>query len=191
MRDTVLERFRASAELKLAVREGFAPLVLQAVAVVCERLRRGGTVFLCGNGGSAADAQHLAGELEGRFAYDRPPLRAVCLNCNVSTLTAIGNDYAFDAVFSRPLEALAGPDDVLIGLSTSGNSPNVVAALKVARSRGAFCIAFTGDGGGAMAEWSDILFAVPCRETPRVQEVHITAGHILCELIERGMFPPG
>jgi D-sedoheptulose 7-phosphate isomerase len=152
------------------------------------RLRRGGRVYFFGNGGSAADAQHWAAELSGRFYVDRPALPAFALGMNASEVTAIGNDYGFDDVFARPLSGIAGPDDVAVGISTSGNSENVVRALEVARAVGALAVGFTGSGGGRMAAASDVLVAVPSDATPRVQEAHEVLGHTLCALVERLMF---
>jgi D-sedoheptulose 7-phosphate isomerase len=187
MVDLITERFRESSELKLRVADEFAPLVEEAVREVVRRLGAGGTIYLCGNGGSAADAQHLAGELAGRFYLERDALAAVALGANVSTLTAVANDYSFDEAFSRPLSGLARAGDVLIGLSTSGDSTNVVMALRVGREKGLYCIGLTGADGGSMRALCDVCFCVPSQDTPRVQEVHITVGHIMCELIEARM----
>lgn len=151
-------------------------------------LRRGNKVLLFGNGGSAADAQHIAAELVGRFAFDRPALPALALSVNSSCVTAIGNDYGFDRVFSRQLEALARPEDIAIGISTSGNSPNVVLALSVARKIGLHTVALTGRTGGSLLKNVDHCICVPSNETPRIQECHILVGHIISELVERELF---
>jgi D-sedoheptulose 7-phosphate isomerase len=144
---------------------------------------------LFGNGGSAADAQHIAAEFVGRFIPDRVPLPALSLATDTSALTALGNDYGYNTVFSRQVEALGNAGDVAIGISTSGNSPNVLEAVDAARKKGLFTIGFTGSDGGKMKGRTDVLFCVPTRMTPRIQETHITLGHVLCELIDRELFP--
>ncbi|MBK1699021.1 D-sedoheptulose-7-phosphate isomerase [Rhodovibrio salinarum] len=158
--------------------------VAEVAGFVIERLRRGGTLMLCGNGGSAADAQHIAAELVGRFQAERQPMRAVALGQNISTATAVTNDYAFDEVFARELRAFAGPDDVLIGITTSGSSPNVIKALESARALGAGTIGLTGRREGALPALCDHVIQAPADETARVQELHIGIGHALCQLIE-------
>lgn len=147
-----------------------------------------GKVLFCGNGGSAADAQHLAAELSGRFYFDRQPLDSEALHVNTSYLTAVANDYSFDEVFSRMVKAKGRKGDVLIGLSTSGNSPNVIRAFETAREIGMITIGLTGETGGKMKEVCDYLIRIPSKDTPRIQESHILIGHIICELIEAGMF---
>lgn len=165
-------------------------LRIQSAAEVCIRsIRNGGKILLCGNGGSAADAQHIAAELSGRFKYDRPPIYAEALHVNTSFLTAVANDYGFDVVYSRMLEAAGKPGDVLIGLSTSGNSPNVVNALKKARMLKMETIGFAGKTPGQMIAYCDTSIEVPSDDTARIQEMHIMVGHILCELIESEIFP--
>ncbi len=160
------------------------------VATVCTTtLREGGKVFFCGNGGSAADAQHLAAELSGRFYYDRPPLPAEALSVNTSYLTAVANDYSFDEVFSRLLKGSGRPGDLLVALSTSGNSGNVINALLTARESGMITVGLTGATGGKMKLLCDYLINVPSDDTPRIQEAHILIGHILCQLIESSLFP--
>jgi D-sedoheptulose 7-phosphate isomerase len=169
-----------------------SPDVVLAVAKVSEilvkALKQGNKVLLFGNGGSAADAQHIAAELVGRFAFDRPALPALALSVNTSCVTAIGNDYGFDRVFSRQLEALARPGDVAIGISTSGNSPNVVHAMSTAREIGLKTIALTGSSGGNLRNAVDYCICVPSDETPRIQECHILIGHIISALVEREIF---
>lgn len=160
-----------------------------AVNMIEISLRNGGKIHFCGNGGSAADAQHLAAELSGRFYFDRPPLNAEALHCNSSYLTAVANDYGYDIVFSRMLECSARKGDVVVGISTSGNSRNIIKAYEVAKQKGIHIISFTGAGGGKMKEYSDILINVPSTDTPRIQESHIMIGHIICELVESNMFP--
>lgn len=149
----------------------------------------GKKLLICGNGGSAADAQHLAAEFSGRFYYDRPPLYAEALHVNTSYLTAVANDYSYNDIYSRMVKAAGNEGDVLWGISTSGNSENVVRAMQVAKEKGMKTIGFTGEGGGKMASLSDYLIAVPSKDTPRIQEVHILLGHIICELVEAEIFP--
>ena len=156
----------------------------QALTLTAETVLAGRTVFFCGNGGSAADAQHLAAEFVGRFVRERDGLPAIALTTDTSILTAVGNDYGFDTVFSRQVKALARPDDLVVGLSTSGNSANVLAAFAAAQKAGAKTIAFTGRSGGKMKEIADCTIAVPADVTARIQEMHIMIGHILCEWID-------
>ena len=158
--------------------------ISQAVDLLVERLASGNKLLVCGNGGSAADAMHICGELVGRFFREREALPAIALNTDPAILTAWSNDYSYDTVFSRQVEALARRGDIVWGISTSGNSKNVVAALKTARELGAATIAMTGQGGGAMAQHADVLLAVPLSVTPRIQEVHIVTYHIICETVE-------
>ena len=160
-----------------------------AVALCIDALRNGRKLLFCGNGGSAADAQHWAGELVSRFYYDRPGLAAIALTTDSSILTAIGNDYGYDYTFARQVEALGQAGDVLVAISTSGNSPNVLRAADAARARGMQVIAFTGRSGGKLLALSDSCFRMPSDETPRIQEGHEFVGHLLCALIEAGLFP--
>ncbi len=161
-----------------------APQVAAAADIIGQSLRGGGKVMFCGNGGSASDAQHLAAELVGRYLLERNPLPGLALTANSSTVTAIGNDYGFDDIFARQVRGLGRPGDVLMALSTSGNSRNVVAALEAARSIGIRAIGLTGAGGGKMAELCDLCIRVPSDHTPRIQEMHIAVGHMICELVE-------
>ena len=163
--------------------------IANAAKSCVEALRRGNKVLFAGNGGSAADAQHLAGELVSRFAYDRPGLPAFALTTDTSVLTAIGNDYGYERVFARQVEAVGSAGDVLFGISTSGRSPNVLLALDVARSRGIVTVGMTGRIGGQMAERCDHLLRTPSDVTPRIQEGHIAMGHAICQIIEAQMFP--
>ena len=158
--------------------------ISRAVDLLVKRLSAGNKLLVCGNGGSAADALHICAEFVGRFLRDRRPLPAIALNANQSILTALSNDYSYESVFSRQVEALAKPGDVVWGISTSGNSKNVVEALRMARAMGARTIGLTGDGGGAMAEHSDVLLAVPLSATPRIQEIHVVTYHVICEAVE-------
>ncbi|MDD4830386.1 MAG: D-sedoheptulose 7-phosphate isomerase [Bacteroidales bacterium] len=152
-------------------------------------LKEGNKILWCGNGGSAADCQHLAAEFSGRFYYDRPPLKSEALHVNTSYLTAVANDYSYDVVYSRLVKAMGDKGDILVGISTSGNSNNIILALEQAKENGMITIGFTGNGGGKMKEKSDHLLDIPSKDTPRVQECHIMVGHILCELVEAEIFP--
>lgn len=156
--------------------------------MAAECLARGGRILLCGNGGSAADAQHIAAELSGRYGFDRPPLDAEALHVNTSYLTAVANDYSFEDVYSRLLQARGRKGDLLILLSTSGNSANILKAARTARHLGIITAGLTGSGGGQLGPLCDFLLAVPSSETPRIQEAHIMLGHILCRIIEQKMF---
>ena len=156
---------------------------------IAHGLRNGRKVLFFGNGGSAADAQHLAAELVGRFGPDRSPLAGISLSTDTSILTAIGNDYGYDKVFSRQIEALGQTGDIAIAISTSGNSPSVIEAADMARSKGLFTVGFTGETGGKMKDRVEVLFRVPSQKTPRIQETHLLLGHILCELVDRQLFP--
>lgn len=156
--------------------------------IVTAAFRKGNKLLLCGNGGSAADAQHIAAEFVGRFAIDRPALPALALSVNTSCVTAIGNDYGFETVFSRQIEALARPGDVVLGISTSGNSPNVLKAMSSARRMGLQTAALTGASGGKLKDAADYCICVPSSETPRIQECHILIGHIIAELAEQALF---
>lgn len=169
--------------------KGLIGKIQEAADVCIESLRNGGKIHFCGNGGSAADAQHLAAELSGRFYYDRPPLNAEALHVNTSFLTAVANDYSYDVVYSRILQGSAKESDVLWGISTSGNSGNILKAIEVAKSMGVKVIGMTGETGGKMADVCDILLNVPSKCTPRIQESHIMIGHIICEIIESTIFP--
>jgi len=161
-----------------------------AVAAACiAALRQGNKILFAGNGGSAADAQHLAGELISRFHYDRPGLPAFSLSTDTSVLTAIGNDYGYENLFARQLEAVGNAGDVFIGISTSGRSPNIVKALQVARAKGVLTVGLTGHGGGQMPALCDHCLRVPSDSTPRIQEGHIAIGHTICMLIEQQIFP--
>lgn len=163
--------------------------IVTAVELSTEALREGRKLMFAGNGGSAADAQHWAGELVSRFYYDRPGLAAIALTTDSSILTAIGNDYGYDYTFARQVEALGQTGDVFVAISTSGNSPNIIRAAEAAKARGIHVLGFTGAGGGKLAPLSDICFRIPSTETPRIQEGHEFVGHLLCALIEAQMYP--
>lgn len=163
---------------------------IEMAARLCvESLQKDGKIHFCGNGGSAADAQHLAAELSGRFYYDRPPLNADALHVNTSYLTAVANDYSFDEIYSRIINASAKQGDVLVAISTSGNSSNILKAIDSAKKKGMTVIGMTGMSGGKMLELCDVLLNVPSICTPRIQESHIMIGHIICEIIESQIFP--
>jgi len=161
-----------------------ASAVSRAVDLIYSSLAAGGQLLIAGNGGSAADAQHIAAELTGRFLLERQPLRAIALHGNTSALTAIGNDYGYEHVFARELSAHARPDDVLLAISTSGNSRNILCAIEAARQRKVNVIGLTGESGGQMQSTCDVCLCVPSRSTARIQEMHITIGHAICELLE-------
>jgi D-sedoheptulose 7-phosphate isomerase len=166
------------------------PLISRIAEMCVAALERGNKVLLCGNGGSAADAQHLAAELVSRFAFDRPGLPAFALTTDSSVMTGIGNDYGYEHIFARQIEAVGTKGDVLIAMSTSGRSPNVLAALRAARKKGITTIGFTGRSGGDMPGLCDIVYRAPADETPKIQEGHIIVGHIVCGVVERALFAP-
>lgn len=178
-----------SARVKRALAEQSAEAIARAAALVADSLRQGGKVLFFGNGGSAADAQHLAGEFCGRLSRERPALPAIALTANTSDLTALGNDYGFERVFARLVEAHGRAGDVAVAISTSGNSPNVLAAVDAARAAGLRTIAFTGRGGGKLAARVDLALVVPSDDTQRIQESHIAIGHALVELVDDALFP--
>jgi D-sedoheptulose 7-phosphate isomerase len=183
------EAIRRQLEESCRVKQSFSPELIARIAAFAEKsaaaLRSGGKLVFFGNGGSAADAQHLAAELVVRLRTDRRSLAALALMANPSVLTAAGNDYGFEHIFSRQVESLLSPADVLVALSTSGTSPNVVRAVEAGRACGACLVAFTGETGGALAGKVDLLLNVPSRDPQRIQEAHITIGHIACALIEQ------
>lgn len=168
-------------------REGAELLGIIALKML-EVLRRGNKILLCGNGGSAADAQHVAGELVGRFSRERRGLPAIALTTDTSILTALGNDYGFETVFARQVEALGEEGDMLVGISTSGNSPNVLKALEMARQKRMITLGFTGGSGGKMVPLCDMCFIAPASKTPRIQEIHIAAWHLICDLVEKAIY---
>jgi len=170
--------------------DAFLKRIENTVDVIVHALEKGNRIWFCGNGGSAADAQHLAAEFSGRFYKDRKALPAEALHCNTSYLTAVANDYSYDVIYSRLIEGITTEGDVLVGLSTSGNSPNILKAFETAREKKLTTVGFTGATGGKMKELSDHLFNVPSTDTPRIQESHIMIGHIICELAEAKLFSP-
>ena len=178
---------KISGDLKHLVAETLSGEILNAAHSIRDCLSNGGKLLLMGNGGSAADCQHIAAELIGRFKKERKAIPALAVTVDSSSLTALGNDYGFDTIFSRQVEALATPDDAVVGISTSGNSKNVILALNVARKIGCKTIGFMGNDGGDMKNCVDIGIIVPSNDTARIQEVHITVGHIICEIIEQDL----
>ncbi len=174
---------------KILENEELISKVEKAAKVIEAALRADKKILFCGNGGSAADAQHLAAELSGRFNYDRDPLYAEALHVNTSYLTAVANDYSYDDVYSRLLKGIGHGGDVLVCLSTSGNSQNIIKAINQAKKMQIMTIGFTGQTGGNMAELVDLLINVPSKETPRIQEAHITLGHAICQIVESKIFP--
>jgi len=190
MQQTIRDIIHASIDTKKNILNN--PVLMNTIAevtnVITEAFRDGHKVLFCGNGGSAADAQHLAAEFSGRFYSDRDPLPSEALHCNTSYLTAVGNDYGFEFVYSRMIKGVGKKGDVLVGLSTSGNSVNILNAFNVANEIGMITVGFTGETGGKMKELSKYLINVPSKDTPRIQESHIMIGHIVCQLVEEGLF---
>ncbi|MFH1651596.1 MAG: SIS domain-containing protein [Chloroflexota bacterium] len=191
MQRLILRRLEESARLIGAIAGSKMPEIAQMAEIVTAAYRSGKKVVLCGNGGSAADAQHIAAELIGRFYLDRSALPAIALNADTSVITSLGNDLGFAQVFRRQVEALVNKGDVLIVLSTSGKSLNIVEAMKAAVAKGAVTVALTGAGGGQMTTLAKLLIDVPSEDTPRIQQAHITIAHIVCELVEEALAGPG
>ncbi len=190
MKDKIKSIIASSIEVKKAflADDILVDQLHRIAATMVSCLQAGNKVLWCGNGGSAADAQHLAAELSGRFYSDRAPLYSEALHVNTSFVTAVANDYSYDVIYSRMLQGCGRAGDVLVGISTSGNSGNVVKAFEVARERNIVTVGFTGNTGGKMKELCDYLINIPSNDTPRVQESHILAGHIICQLVEEMMF---
>ncbi len=186
IRKSLLESIRAKEEI-LASEEKLNEIERSA-SIFIETLRKGGKIMLCGNGGSAADAQHIAAELSGRFKLDRPPLPVMALAANASLLTAVANDYGYEEVFARQVAAFGRPKDLLVAISTSGDSPNILTAVEEAQRIGMEILALTGANGGALAKAVDHCIRVPSDDTARIQEAHICIGHILCEITEDSIF---
>ncbi len=184
MKSAIIKEFLAHQETIVKVIETMQEPLEEASKIAVETLKNGNKILLCGNGGSAADAQHFAAELTGRYKTERRGLPGIALTTDTSALTAIGNDYGYDRVFDRQVEALASKGDLLIGISTSGNSTNVINALKVARDLGCKTIGLTGRDGGKMNELCDINLVVPSNDTPRIQEMHILFEHTICQIID-------
>ena len=186
----LIERF-VSESLRVKARffEDNRNAIVHVAETIAHGLRGGRKMLFFGNGGSAADAQHLAAELVGRFSAERSPLAAISLSTDTSILTAVSNDYGYEKVFARQIQALGQPGDIAVAISTSGNSPNVIDAIDAARTKGLFTVGFTGETGGKMKDRVEVVFRVPSRQTPRIQETHILLGHIICELVDRELFP--
>ncbi len=177
-----------SVKKKILLDEVMLNNIIQVVQEIVKAFQDGKRVYFAGNGGSAADAQHLAAEFSGRFYTDRAALPAEALHCNTSYLTAVANDYSYDEIYARLIRGIAHRGDVLVGLSTSGNSGNIVKAFETAREKKVITVGFTGETGGKMKPLSDYLFNIPSTDTPRIQELHILVGHIICELVEKEYF---
>lgn len=184
----ISEQLKSSSDVKLAMLESHIWVIAEIAEIICQSLKTGGNVLIFGNGGSAADAQHIASELVGRYKIERPAMRATALTTDTSLLTALSNDYDFSQVFARQVQGMARPGDAVIGITTSGTSLNVLNALREASRLGAKTICFTGKDGGPCAEAADISLVVPSSDVPRIQEAHITVGHIVCHLVEEEMF---
>jgi D-sedoheptulose 7-phosphate isomerase len=188
MREIVVEELEESANVKIMMAQSLSDKIVNAAEIIIDACRKEKKVLLVGNGGSAADAQHIAAEFVGRFKLERIGLPAIALTTDTSILTALANDYGYDMVFSRQLDALANEGDVLIAITTSGTSPNILKAVEVARSKNVKVIGLTGGGGGKLKDAADLAIIVPTNNTPRIQEAHITIGHIICNLVERELF---
>lgn len=190
MTDQIRKIIQASIDVKKHVlqNEELIHTIEEVVEVIVKAFQNGKHVYFCGNGGSAADAQHLAAEFSGRFYTDRKALPAEALHCNTSYLTAVANDYGYEVVYSRIIEGIGQEGDVLVGLSTSGNSKNIIKAFERGREKNMTTVGFTGEDGGAMRSCSDYLINIPSADTPRIQESHIMAGHIICQLVEEKYF---
>lgn len=190
MTDKIIKTIQESIAVKQAIvnDEELIRKISQVASVITGCFQQNHKVLFAGNGGSAADAQHLAAEFSGRFYIDRTPLYAEALHCNSSFMTAVGNDYGYNEVYARMLRGIGQPGDVFVGISTSGNSANILEAIKVAKSKGMIVVSMTGMSGGQMKDGSDYLLNVPSADTPRIQEAHITIGHIICEIVEKNLF---
>lgn len=187
MQEAIAKALREGSDLRLKMIDTMSGPLLEAATRIAESFKAGGKILLFGNGGSAADAQHIAAEFMNRFLIERPPLPAIALTTDSSILTSVSNDYAFDEVFSKQVKALGKKGDVAVGITTSGSSANVLKALRAAKKAGLITIALIGEGGRA-ASIADISLSVPSKSTPRIQEVHITIGHILCDLTDTLLF---
>lgn len=188
MENIIQKRFKESAEVKNRFLKENISRLLEVVKLISHCFEAGNKLFFFGNGGSAADAQHLAAEFVNRYIMDRPPLPAIALTTDTSILTSVSNDFSFSEVFAKQLKALGKEGDVAVGISTSGTSPNIIKAFEVAKEMGMKTIALTGNDGGSLVKIADVSLIVPSSSTPRIQEVHILIGHILCELVEHYLF---
>ena len=188
MLENIKKSLLESSDLKKQVAQEYSEIIEQAINLICESLRNDKKVLLMGNGGSAADAQHIAGELIGRFKMERSSIPAIALTTDTSIITALGNDYGFDQIFARQIESLGCEGDIVVAISTSGNSKNVIEALKISRKNKMKSIGLLGCGGGLIKQLVDIPIVVPSYNTPRIQEAHIAIGHVICEEIEKKLF---
>lgn len=188
MKESIIKIFEDSAQTKVRFARENADKIAEVVQLIAQTFREGKKVILFGNGGSATDASHIAAEFVNRFLMERPPLPAIALNTDVAVLTSISNDYDYVQVFSKQLAALGHEGDVVIAISTSGNSPNVLKAVEMAKKNGIKTVALTGGTGGKLAQVADYAFVVPTKHTPRIQETHITLGHTLCQMVDEELF---
>lgn len=188
MIDKIRTQFHEHRQVFDLIEQQMAPAIVTFVEQLMRAFSRGGKLLVMGNGGSAADSQHFVAEMVGRFKMERKALPAVALTTDTSILTAIGNDYGYDLVFRRQIEALAAAGDVVVGISTSGNSANILSALELARSRGCYTVGLLGKDGGSIKAACDLPLVIPCDDTPRIQEGHITVIHIVCDMVEKGLF---
>lgn len=188
MKDVVVRELEESANIKRMMIQDLADTIVNAAQIILNAYQAGGKVLLVGNGGSAADAQHIAAELVGRFKLERTSLPAIALTANTSILTALANDYTYETVFSRQLEAFANDKDVMIAITTSGTSPNILKAVETAHSKGVIVIGLTGETGDKLEDIADLTIVVPSGNIARIQEAHITVAHIICHLVEEGLF---
>jgi len=188
VKDAIIKIFEDSAQVKVKFARENADKIVEVVQLIAQSFREGRKVILFGNGGSATDASHIAAEFVNRFLMERPPLPAIALNTDVAVLTSISNDYDYSQVFSKQLSALGHEGDVVIGISTSGNSENVIKAVDVAKKNGMKTVILTGGTGGRLAKKADYCFIVPTKHTPRIQETHITLGHTICEMVDEELF---
>jgi len=188
MQDTIIKIFEESAQVKIKFARENAEKIFEVVQLIAQTFRNGKKVLIFGNGGSAMDASHIAAEFVNRFLMERPPLPAIALNTDVAVLTSISNDYDYSQVFSKQLTALGHEGDVVIGISTSGNSLNVIKAIEVAKKNGMKTVVLTGGTGGKLANMADFTLTVPTKHTPRIQETHITLGHTICQMVDEELF---
>ncbi len=188
MENIILKRFKESSEVKTRFLKENLPKLLDVIKLISRTFEGGNKLFFFGNGGSAADAQHMAAEFVNRYIINRPPLPAIALTTDTSILTSVSNDFTFSEIFAKQLRALGKESDVAIGITTTGNSPNIIKAFEVAKEMGMKTVAFTGNDGGAVGKMADFPLVVPSTSTPRIQEAHILIGHILCEMVEHSLF---
>jgi len=188
MKDAIIKAFEDSAQVKIKFVRENADKIIEVVQLIAQAFREGKKVILFGNGGSAMDASHIAAEFVNRFLMERPPLPAIALNTDAAVITSISNDYDFSQVYSKQLSALGHEGDIVIGISTSGNSANVLKAIETAKKNGMKTVVLTGGSGGKMAGMADYAFIVPTKVTPRIQETHITLGHTICQMVDEELF---